>query len=219
MPIAPSFRTVVNELGVSPSVLAFPFKPYCNLMVPLKTYSYWYWCLASLTFDYTYTMGGQNIHKNVVARHSQNALQDRIIGQVSFSDETPIPQTSRIASRTSIMFPINMPYDKNQQGDEVAIQQQRMDFIKQQPLFCTKSLLPLDYPIYLYLSFVEQQGIGILCTHPEVYRGYSTINTYSVPFMDQTLTIHLMGNLRRPITGSIQSFSITPDFYTFEDKK
>ncbi|MCQ2956216.1 MAG: hypothetical protein MJ218_03505 [Opitutales bacterium] len=269
MPVAPSFRTIVNELGVSPSILALPFNQRCNLTVPIKTYSYWFWSLASLTFDYTYIVGGQTIHRTHVVHPSKSELKDRIAGVFTFSEQPAevttgqpvapvvrqvasgtrpttkiVPRTNRPATsvvprttlpttrpavplptpsvvKTSIVFPIGSPHDKNLQGDEKAIQEQHVRLAQQQPLFCSQKLRSWDDRIYLTLSFVEQNGLSVLCTHPELYQGYSTIHTYSVPFMDQTLMLSLMvaARDRQPLVGSIQSFSITPDFYTFEDKK
>lgn len=258
MPVAPSFRTIVNELGVSPSILALPFNQRCNVTVSIKTYSYWFWSLASLTFDYTYTVGGQTIHRTHVVHPSKSDLKDRIAGLFTFAEQpakvTPVQSTvpvvrqvapgtrptTRLVLRTnqpatkqtvplstpnvvntSIFFAIASPHDKNLQGDEKAIQEQHIHLAQQQPLFCSKKLRPLNDLVYLTLSFVEHNGLSVLCTHPELYQGYNTIHTYSVPFMEQTLTFYLMSSAhnRQPLVGSIQSFSITPEFYTFEDKK
>lgn len=272
MPVAPLFRTIVNELGVSPSILPLPFNQCCNLAVPVKTYSYWFWKLASLTFDYTYTVGDQTIHRTRVVHPSKPDLKDRIAGLFTFSEQPAemktvqpvapdvkqpativkqaapvvrqvapgarsatkiVPRANRpvarqaaplptpIVEKTSIFFPICSPYDKTLQGDEKEIQERHVRLAQQQPLFCSKKLRSLNDLVYLTLSFTELSGMSVLCTHPERYQGYNTIHTYSVSFMEQTLTLSLMGSerSRQPLVGSIQSFSITPDFYTFEDKK
>ena len=233
------YRTFVNALRVSNTILLRPETPYnfATIRIPLKTYAYWYWNLKKLTIAYHYRIDDDHIkHLLELEPRVASDLLDRICGFNPWSFEA---SDAKAKTKTRVNLALGMPFDasvpiaqRNQIGsnNDAAFkkaQQQSSELSKKLPRLCTDKLLPLETPIGINFRFGED-GYSMdhpnlvefeirTCPTPNVRTNWHTLSTLNAVLMDQSFPVELR-SLYAPneIEGELIEFTITPEFHTFE---
>lgn len=234
------YRTFVNALGVSNTILLRPETPYnfATIRIPLKMYSYWYWNLKKLTIAYHYRIDDDHIkHLLDLEPRKTSDLLDRICGFNPWSFEA---SDAKAKTKTRVNFGLGMPFDasvpiarRNQIGsnNDAAFkkaQQQTVELSKKLPRLCTDKLLPFETPIGINFRFGED---GYSMDHPNLVEfeirtvptpnfrtNWHTLGTLNATLMNQPFPVELR-SLYSPneIEGELIEFTITPEFHTFEN--
>lgn len=224
MPIVPEFRTLVNEIGVTPRNIFWPTDMHLhNILIDKKTYVYWYWMLYQLTFKYAYTINGERIERTV--KTIVFDYYKRIEGLFAFAQNT---YDDADGIQTDLDLLICQPYNNElAQNRQTTIHLQ--DAIKGRKYvtgpYAYSNPLPPSTPIWLCFKFQEYADCGdfILETLPTYTTGpgrcgseedNTLLHSYEASFLGYPVTFFLSTPTPQDIEGCIDNITIEAEFYT-----